>query len=28
LMVRGKIQRRGPKTLSIIAEDLVPLKIS
>jgi error-prone DNA polymerase len=28
LMVRGKVQRRGPKALSIIAEDLVPLNIS
>jgi len=28
LIVRGKVQRRGPKALSIIAEDLAPLKIS
>ncbi len=28
LMVRGKVQRRGPKALSIIAEGLVPLKIT
>jgi error-prone DNA polymerase len=27
LAVRGKIQRRGPKALSIIAEDLSPLSI-
>ena len=26
LMVRGKVQRRGPKALSIIAEDLSPVK--
>jgi error-prone DNA polymerase len=28
LIVKGKVQRRGPKALSIIAEDLVPLNIS
>lgn len=28
LIVKGKIQRRGPRALSIIAEDLMPLKIS
>jgi error-prone DNA polymerase len=27
LMVRGKVQRRGPKALSIIAEDLAPLSM-
>jgi error-prone DNA polymerase len=27
LMVRGKVQRRGPKALSIIAEDLAPLNL-
>jgi error-prone DNA polymerase len=27
LMVRGKVQRRGPKALSIIAEDLAPLNM-
>ena len=26
LKVKGKIQRRGPKALSIIAEDLLPLE--
>jgi hypothetical protein len=26
-MVRGKVQRRGPKALSIIAEDLAPLNL-
>jgi error-prone DNA polymerase len=28
LVVRGKVQRRGPKTLSIIADDLAPLLVS
>jgi error-prone DNA polymerase len=28
LIVKGKVQRRGPKALSIIAEDLAPLNIS
>jgi len=28
LMVRGKVQKRGPKALSIIAEDLAPLNVS
>ena len=27
LTVKGKIQKRGPKALSIIADDLAPLKI-
>jgi error-prone DNA polymerase len=27
LMVRGKVQKRGPKALSIIAEDLTPLNV-
>ena len=27
LIVKGKVQRRGPKALSIIAEDLAPLSI-
>jgi error-prone DNA polymerase len=27
LMVRGKVQKRGPKALSIIAEDLAPLSV-
>ena len=27
LIVRGKLQRRGPKSLSIIAEELSPLSI-
>jgi error-prone DNA polymerase len=27
LMVRGKVQKRGPKALSIIAEDLTPLSV-
>ena len=26
LMVKGKVQRRGPKALSIIADDLSPLR--
>lgn len=28
LVVQGKVQRRGPKALSIIAEDLAPLSVS
>jgi error-prone DNA polymerase len=27
LQVRGKIQKRGPKSVSIIAEDLIPLSM-
>jgi hypothetical protein len=27
LVVKGKIQRRGPKALSVIAQDLAPLTV-